>query len=137
MKNMLLILLTVIFSGVSVFFRKMAIDKIHPYQLQIIAGIVYAIEVPIWLYLMKRENISSYNPVGVMYGIVCILTLVCGAVILSYLLKTTTSPGTLAVLVSTSPLVTLLLSVVFLGEEFTIKKLIGCISVVIGIGLLK
>ena len=137
MKNIILVALTIFFSGISVFFRKLAVDKIHPYQIQIIAGIVYAIELPIWLYLMKRENITSYNTTGILYGVICILTLVCGAVILSYLMKTTASPGTLAVLVSTSPLVTLLLSVVFLGEEFTFKKLIGCISVVIGIGLLK
>ncbi len=58
MKNILLILLTILFTGVSVFFRKLAVDKIHPYQIQIIAGILYGLLIPAWLFFMSKNNIQ-------------------------------------------------------------------------------
>jgi drug/metabolite transporter (DMT)-like permease len=138
MRNFLLIALTIFFSGISVFFRKLAVDKIHPYQIQIIAGLFYGTLIPFWMFLMSKSSISfNFNFLGNFYGLLCLGSYVLSAVILGILLKTSNSTGTLSVLVSINPLITLLFSVIFLGEEFTVKKFIGCAIVVLGIGLLK
>lgn len=138
MKNIILVALTIFFSGISVFFRKLAVDKIHPYQIQIIAGLLYGTLIPAWLFLMSKSSISfNFNFLGNFYGLLCLGSYVLSAVILGILLKTSNSTGTLSVLVSINPLITLLFSVIFLGEEFTVKKFIGCAIVVLGIGLLK
>ena len=137
-KNILLLLFTIIFSGISVFFRKLAVDKIHPYQIQIIAGIFYAALIPLWIFLMSKESITfNTNIIGNVYGILALTTYVLSAVILGIIFKSTNSPGAISAIVAANPLITLSLCVLFLGEEITIKKVVGSIVVVFGIGLLK
>ena len=125
MNKIMLIILTVLLFGVSVFFRKLAVDKIHPYQLQIVAGLVYAVEIPIWLYLLHRNQISGYHNAGVIYGVICIVTYVLGAVLFGYLLRSSNQTGLVSILISLNPFVTLLLSILFLQEELTIKNVIA------------
>lgn len=137
MKNSLLTLLAVALMGLSTFFRKLAVDRIHPYQLQIVAGAIYALEVPLWLWLLRREGISHYDFGGVGYGITCIVTLVVGAVLMSHLLKTTDSPSMVAMAMAANPLVVMVLSHAFLGEEVTPKKLIGSGLTIAGLTLLS
>jgi uncharacterized membrane protein len=136
MKNVLLTLLTVFLIGVSTFFRKLSVDRIHPYQLQIVAGVVYAAEVPLWLWLLKREGISSYDPSGVGFGAVCVLTSVAAGVLFSYLLRVSDSPSLVAMAVSSNPLVAMVLGHMFLGETVTVKKLVGCGVTIAGLSLL-
>jgi uncharacterized membrane protein len=138
MKNnfIFLTVLCVILLGVSVFFRKLAIDKIHPNQLQIIAGGIYLLAVPVWWYFLQRQGITYYDPVGIFWGILCIISATASAVLLSYLLKHTETPSFVAMAVATNPLVVFSLSVVFLGESVTVKKILGCIVTIAGLVLL-
>lgn len=137
MKNILLTALASMLFGASTFFRKMAVDRIHPYQLQIVAGAVYAFEVPLWLWLLKREGVSHYNLEGVGFGVLCILCIVGAAVTFSYLLRTSNSPSVVAVSVAGfEPLIAMAFTYFFLGEEMTPKKLIGSALTVAGISLL-
>lgn len=138
MKNILYISLTILFTGISVFFRKLAVDKIHPYQIQIIAGILYSLLIPVWLFFMSKNNIQfNTNFLGNFYAILCLVSYVLGAVILGILLKTSNSTGTISVLISINPMITVLLSVLFLDEQFSLKKLLGCIVILSGIPLIK
>jgi drug/metabolite transporter (DMT)-like permease len=138
MKNILFIALTIIFSGISVFFRKLAVDKIHPYQIQILAGLLYGTLIPMWMFFMTKSSISfNFNILGNLYGVLCLLSYVLSAVILGLLLKTTSSVGTISILVSINPLITLLFSYFFLGEEINMKKIIATILILSGVVLLK
>lgn len=138
MKNILFIALTIVFSGISVFFRKLAVDKIHPYQIQILAGLLYGTLIPIWMFFMTKSSISfNFNILGNLYGVLCLLSYVLSAVILGLLLKTTSSVGTISILVSINPLITLLFSYFFLGEEINMKKIIATILILSGVVLLK
>lgn len=133
MKYYLLIATTIVLFGVSVFFRKLAIDRIHPYQLQIVAGAVYAIEIPIWLYLISKSNITGYNTTGVIFAALCIVTYVIAAVMFGLLLKSSNSTGQLTVMIAMNPIVTFLLSILFLGEDLTTKKLIASLLALSGL----
>lgn len=136
MRNILLTALVSLLLGSSTFFRKMSVDRIHPYQLQIVAGAVYALEAPLWLWLLKREGITSYDTMGVAFGTACILSSVTAAVLFSYLLKITDSPSVVAMAVASNPLFTLALTHLFLGEELSLRKLAGCFLTITGITLL-
>lgn len=125
MRNLLLII-TIILFGISFFFRKLSVDRIHPYQLQIVAGAVYALEVPIWLYILNKNNVTGYDPTGVVFAVLCILCHVIAAVIFGVLLKGSNNTGALTALVAINPMVTFFLSMVFLGEALTLKKIIAC-----------
>ena len=138
MRTAVFIVLVIFFSGVSVFFRKLAVDRIHPYQIQILAGILYGSLIPVWLHLMSKSAVGfSTNSLGNLYGLLCLVSYVLSAVILGMLLKQSNSTGTISALVSINPLVTLLLSILFLGEDFNAKKLAGCLIITVGIGLVK
>ena len=133
MKNIFLIILTIFLFGFSVFFRKLAVDRIHPYQLQVVAGLVYMVEIPIWLFLINKNNIVGYNLSGIMFAALCVIASVIGAVIFGFLLKSSNSTGQLATLISTNPMITLFLSMIFLGESFSFKKGVACVLAFIGL----
>jgi len=138
MKNILFIALTIVFSGISVFFRKLAVDKIHPYQIQVLAGLLYGALIPAWVFFMTKSSINfNFNILGNLYGVLCLLSYVLSAVILGLLLKTSASVGTISILVSINPLITLLFSYFFLGEEINLKKIIATILILSGVALLK
>lgn len=138
MKNVTLIVLTIVFSGISVFFRKLAVDKIHPYQIQVLAGLLYGALIPAWMFFMSKSSINfNFNILGNLYGVLCLLSYVLSAVILGIIFKGTNAVGTVSAIVATNPLITLALSVLFLGEEITLKKFAGSLIIVLGIGLIK
>lgn len=134
MRNALLVFGSILLFGSSGFLRKLSVDRIHPYQLQVVAGIVYAIELPVWLWLISRDkSIGSYDTAGVGFGLACIVTHVLAAVMLGILLKTSDSPGTMAAIVAINPIVTAMLSWMVLGEEYTLRKIIATVVTMVGI----
>jgi len=136
MKNILLILSTIILFGLSAFFRKMTVDRIHPYQLQVIASIIYIAELPLWLWLLsKSSNVTSYNFSGIIFGTCCIATYIVAAVLFGMLMKSSDSIGTLSTIISMNPIITSIFSYLILNEQFTIKKIIAMIVTLVGISL--
>lgn len=134
MKNIALAIGTILTWGAAAFFRKMSVDRIHPYQLQVIGGIVYAVEIPIWLWLIERnKDIGHYDSMGVVYGLACIAINVVGAVMFGMLLGSSSSPGATSTIVAIYPVVTALMSWAFLGEEYTVKKIVATIITLVGI----
>lgn len=111
--------------GVSSFFRKLAVDRIHPYQLQVVAGVVYALGIPIWIYTINRMAITNWDVRGITWGGLCLVSGIAATVILGVLLKSSDDPGVIVTLVSMSPVVTMLLTVMFLGETLTPTKLLA------------
>ncbi len=121
----LYLIICIILFGVSTFFRKLALDRLHPFQLQIISGIIYMILMPLWLYLLHQKEIIEYDSRGVMYAVVCVFIYTGATVLFSFALKETKSPGAVAALVSLSPIITISLAFFFLDEKFTVTKAIA------------
>ena len=138
MKNnfVFLTVISVILLGASVFFRKLAVDRLHPNQLQIVAGFVYTFAIPVWWYFLRRSGITHCDSMGIFWGLLCVVTSTASAVLLSHLLKNSDDPSVVAMAVATNPLVVLALSTIFLDESLTIKKILGCIVTIGGIILL-
>lgn len=123
----MILILTIILFGVSAFFRKLAVDKITPYQLQLYSSLMYTALIPLWIYLIKVNNIElSYDTNALAFSVACVLTNVAGAIFFGRLLQQSQNIGSLTVLISISPIVTFGLSMVFLGEVLTWKKVIAC-----------
>lgn len=132
MKNNLLLITTIFLFGISVFFRKLAVDRLHPYQLQLLASAIYVIQIPIMVYLINKNGLTSYSTSGIWYGIVCLITYIFSAMLFSFLLKNTDQPGMVSTLIAMNPVITSLLSFIFLGETFTVKKIIATIIMLVG-----
>lgn len=131
--NRWLIASTIMAFGFSAFFRKLAVDKMHPYNMQIISAFVYAALIPLWHHLAPKEE--GYNTTGVLLTFITIALHVCGSVSFGLLLKSSNSTGALAVMISSSPIITTLLSIYFLKEEFELKHIIASLLTLSGLVL--
>ena len=130
----LIIICSILALGSSVFFRKMSVDRMHPYQLQIISTFVYISLLPFWISLFKKSNLNfNYDITAIIFAVMCILLSITGSVLFGTALKSSNNAGGLNVLVSINPIITFILSMIFLGEELTIKKFIACILAIAGL----
>jgi len=120
-----ILILTILLLGASAFFRKLAVDRIHPYQLQIVAAAIYTSMVPAWLYFLGKQQSVEWNFQGIAFGSICIISSIVAAVLFGFLLKQSSDPGMIATLVAMNPAVTMVLTSIFLGEEFGPRKLIA------------
>ena len=124
-KQLYMLLASIGLFGVSSFFRKLAVDRIHPYQLQVVAGAVYALCIPVWLYIISKTGVAGWDTRGIIWGALCVFLGIVATVLLGVLLKASDDPGVIVTLVSMSPAITMVLTVLFLGEELTLNKLVA------------
>jgi uncharacterized membrane protein len=131
--NRVLIAATILSFGLSAFFRKLAVDKLHPYYMQIIAASIYLALVPVWYNLAPKN--SSLDLQGSIFAVITTGLHICGAVTFGLLLKSSNSTGALSVMVSAAPVVTVLLSIMFLDEEFELKHFVASLLTLSGLAL--
>lgn len=127
-----LVVATILAFGFSAFFRKLAVDRMHPYNMQVLSAFVYLSLVPLWHNLAPRDA-GGYNIVGSALTLVTILLHICGSVAFGLLLKSSNSTGAAAVMISSSPVITTLLSIYFLKEEFEMKHVIASLLTLSGL----
>lgn len=120
-----LIIVSIILFGISAFLRKEAVDRIHPYQIQIISAAVYVALLPLWISLSYKEGYTSYDKMGVLFTVLLVTTSTIASVAFGFALKQTNSPGVVAALVSLSPVITMSLSILFLHESLSTTKVVA------------
>lgn len=133
--NRTLIAATILAFGFSAFFRKLAVDRIHPYHLQIISAMVYTTLIPFWYNLAPKQVEFSWSGLG--FAVLCTGIHILGAVMFGLLLKSHNSTGMLSVMLSASPLVTILLSTLFLQEKIELRHVIATLLTLSGLALLN
>ena len=128
-----LILATILIFGFSAFFRKLAVDRVHPYHLQIVSAIVYVSLAPVWHSLAPKE--MDFNMSGFGFAALTTTLHILGAVCFGLLLRGSNSTGTLSVMISASPLVTTLLSVAFMDEKLELRHVLATLLTLAGLTL--
>lgn len=118
-------------SGLSVFFRKLSVDKINPYQVQIVSTIIYTSLIPLWMYLCQKQNVPEMNASGVYFAVICTITGIVSSICLGFALHQSNSPGVISSLVSLSPMITMSLSILFMHETLSLTKIIAFILALI------
>lgn len=131
--NKWLVFSTILAFGFSAFFRKLAVDRIHPYNMQVLSAFVYMSLVPLWLHLAPKDG--DYNAAGAALTFITIFLHIGGSVAFGLLLKSSNSTGALAVMISSSPVITTLLSIYFLKEELELKHVIASLLTLSGLVL--
>lgn len=125
MKANLLICIGIVLFGIAAFFRKLAVDRMHPYQLQIINAYVYIILLPVFLYL--ASSVPPMNFSGVVFAVTTTLLGITGGLIYSFVLTKHVDIGVASALLGLSPVVTIALSFIFLHEQLTPWKVLAFI----------
>ena len=131
--NRFLIVATILSFGLSAFFRKLSVDKMHPYHMQIISACIYLALIPVWYNLAPKH--SSVDIQGTIYAVITTCLHICGAVMFGMLLKSSNSTGALSVMISAAPVITTGLSIAFLDEEFELKHLVATLLTLSGLTL--
>ena len=133
--NKWLIAGTVAAFGLSAFLRKMAVDRMHPYNMQVLSAFIYMSLVPLWHHLASKETEGGYNVPGAVFTLATILLHILGSVAFGLLLKSSNSTGALAVMISSSPVITTMLSIYFLNEKFEMRHAVATTLTLAGLAL--
>lgn len=125
MRASLLICLGIVLFGIAAFFRKLAVDRMHPYQLQIINAYVYILLLPLFYYLA-----SFYKPMavpGITFAAITTILGIAGGLAYSFVLTKHVNAGVAAALLGLSPVVTIALSTLIFHENISVWKVLAFI----------
>lgn len=120
--------------GVGSFLQKFVMDKVTPFQLEVMTAIgMFVISVPALLIAQKNLNIPAFSaPLAMLVGLLFSI----GSFV--YVLAVSRLPVGIAAPVSTGYVVlAVLLSVVFLKEPMTLIKALGIILTIAGVAILS
>lgn len=120
-----LIVISIVLFGISVFFRKLAVDKVSPFQIQVISAFIYTALAPIWVYFARKNGQTEYDSTGVFYAVTAVVLATLAMVCFGFCLKQTDNPGVISALISLNPVITMGLSVLFLHEQLTPIKVLA------------
>lgn len=135
----LLIFICILLWGLSTFLNRLSVERISPILLQSIVGMAYVLFIPIALRISGVSNPLTYKWSYYSIALTATATLLSiGANIILYMsLKGSSTTGASTMLISLYPVVTLILSALFLNEQFTVLKIFGVITMVVGAVLLS
>lgn len=123
MKPSLLICLGIILFGVAAFFRKLAVDRMHPYQLQMINAYIYIILLPTFYYLTLPLKPMPFA--GITFASIATILGIAGGLAYSFILTKNINPGVAAALLGLSPVITIAMSVFIYHESLSLWKIMA------------
>lgn len=139
MNSNILIIICVFLWGVSGFLNRLSVERMPPLLMQVIVGSVFFFYIPVALRLTGINNPlnykwSAYSVILTIFATICSIA---ANVLLYTSLKGNNNSGSATMMVCLYPVVTLILSVLILHENFTFWKIIGVAVMLLGAYLLN
>lgn len=124
--------------GLSALLRKIAVDRLHPLQFQVVAATVYVTLVPfyVWLALEHAKDVE-WTWKGVAWAVAATAVASFGGIMFGYALRSGNDTGVVTSLSSLSPIITMMLSFLLLGERPSLASAVGCALVLGGVALIS
>jgi len=129
MKTEFFILASILGWGIGSFLMKYATGQLHPIVISAISLSLYMVLLPLLWAFMKFDH--TINTTGIVYALLASLFMCIGSLGFSYALRSGGPVGQVTILSTLYPALTLLLSMIFLGETLSVKKGIGVVLAVI------
>lgn len=133
MGNNFLIIISIIAYGIGAVFYKLASNHTHPIIISAVMVGLYLILLPIAFCVFKVN--ASVSSLGFWFSLLGGACTCIGTLTYMFALKGT-GAGQLAAATSVYPVITVLISAFFLGEDFSFKKGMGCLLAVVSVFLL-
>lgn len=132
--NNLLILLCILLWGVSSFLNRLSVERMPPLLMQVIVGSVFFFYIPVALRLTGVNNPLNYkwSTYSVVLTSIATLCSITANILLYTSLRGSEHSGSSTMMVSLYPIVTFILSIFILHEEFSIVKIIGVVTMLAG-----
>lgn len=135
----IVIILCILLWGIGTFLNRLSVEHLPPYLMQVIVGLVFLVYMPFAFRLQGVSNPLTYNWSYYSVALTVVATAFSiGANILLYMsLKGSQNTGSSTMFISLYPVVTLLLSYMFLHEQLTLTKILGVAAMIGGAILLS
>lgn len=132
--NNILIILCILLWGISSFLNRLSVERMPPLLMQVIVGSVFFFYIPVALRLTGVNNPLNYkwSAYSVVLTVIATFCSITANILLYTSLKGSDHSGTSTMMISLYPVVTLILSVFILHENFSIMKIIGVIVMLSG-----
>ena len=129
----LAVLSGVVYSIYIVYIEHSHINKLHPLQMAIFSNLGMGMVALIYGIVSKQFSLVHYTPWTVLFCIVPILTASLGAQPLFQIGVRNTDATTSSLLSTTEPITAVILGILFMHEEMTLAKLMGCVCILCGV----
>lgn len=139
MSSNLLIILCVLLWGISSFLNRLSVERMPPLLMQVIVGSVFLFYIPVALRLTGVNNPLHYKWSAYSVTLTAIATMcsITANVLLYTSIKGSDHSGSSTMMISLYPVVTFILSIFILHEDFTILKIIGVVVMLTGAAILS
>lgn len=126
-------LMTILFGGLSTIFRKLGVDRIHPFQFQVVASVIYVFTGAIAAILCHAKGLDTWSTSGIGLAATAVLMNTACSISFMYLIGTASNVGLITSMTSLSMVVTMITSMTFLGEQITWRGALGAALILLGV----
>lgn len=130
----ILILLCILLWGISAFLNRLSVERMPPLLMQVIVGSVFLFYIPVALKLTGVNNPLNYkwSAYSVILTAIATLCSISANVLLYTSLKGNNGSGSAQMMVCLYPIVTFILSIFILHEQFSMWKILGVVVMLSG-----
>ncbi len=134
MNSNLLIFICILLWGISSFLNRLSVERMPPLLMQVIVGSVFLFYIPVALRLTGVNNPLHYkwSAYSVILTAIATLCSISANVLLYTSLKGSDNSGSSTMMVALYPIVTFILSIFILHEQFSMMKILGVIVMLAG-----
>jgi uncharacterized membrane protein len=129
----ILIPITIIGWSLWSIFNKLALQKLHPFYVGLVASCISVCFIPIYTLLLKNnvDGNLTIQPIGIMWVILASIASTVASLVFLFGIRTG-DVGTISVLSCTHPALTFILATIIFHEQITLLKVIGIILIIFG-----
>ena len=131
-----LLLICIFIWGITTFMQKLSSDRMSPALMQIVIGIAFIICTPIFIKMGGGLGNLKWNATSIAITFIAALLSITANILMYTALSNNKNMGASAMLISLYPAVTLILSAIFLHEQFSPGKIMGILAMISGACLL-
>ena len=137
MKRFVLLSVSIFGWGFSVFLNKLASKHYHPYHLQVIWNSLSIIIIPFFLMMSYKSNVTfSHSLKHSLLALTAVVFSIVATTCFYFAIKES-EVGKSLIITSAYPVVTLILSCIFLGEQINGARILGILFVFVGLFIIS
>lgn len=120
--------------GISTLLRKLAVVHFHPFQFEIVAACAHISLALPYCYLLSRvQEPLTWSWWSVLWTVACCLVVNVANIMFMFALRSGHDTGVVSALASASPIITIMLAFLFLGEQPDWRQGCGIALVLLGV----
>ena len=117
--------------GITTFLQKLSCEHMHPILVQVIVAFGFILYIPIAFKIIPSSE-YHWSKFSICVSLLATALSLVANILLYTSLRHNENPGSSVMLVCLYPVVTLLLSVIFLHEQLSVGKMVGILGMIIG-----